>query len=271
MHIGRKKSVMERAHDYVESVADTVIPQLEAAMENARDKAGPALADARDKAVPLVSDARDRAVPLLQDARDRAVPVLAEGKALAAEKAAVAAALAAEAAALGAEKAAEGRDLAAAKVAELRQEPEPKRSKLKTALLLGGLLAIGGAVFAKLRRTQAAKDNWQSSYTPAPPAGATTSSGSAVSSPLPTSGAAGDPLTDPIKTPLDPSTPTAVDAAEASDALTDPTHRTPVDDIGGGDPGEALSDAGEQPHDVTTPDNPAEVVDVDDVPDNKKS
>ena len=75
MHIGRKKSVMERAHDYVESVADTVIPQLEAAMENARDKAGPALADARDKAAPLVSDARDRAVILTHDARDRAVQV----------------------------------------------------------------------------------------------------------------------------------------------------------------------------------------------------
>ncbi len=190
MRIGRKKSVMERAHDYVESVADTVIPQLEAAMENARDKAGPALADARDKAVPLVSDARDRAVPLLQDARDRAVPVLqdardgavpvlAEGRALADREGRR------RGRALAAEKAAEGRDLAAAKVAELRQEPEPQRSKLKTALLLGGLLAIGGAVFAKLRRTQSSKDNWQSSYTPAPPAGTTTPSGAPVSSPLP--------------------------------------------------------------------------------------
>ena len=69
--------------------------------------------------------------------------------------------------------------------------------------------------------------------------------------------------------PLDPSTPTAVDAAEASDALS-PTH-APVDDIGGGDPGEALSDLAEEPHDVTTPDNPAEVIDVDDVPDNPRS
>ena len=66
---------------------------------------------------------------------------------------------------------------------------------------------------------------------------------------------AGDPLTDPIKTPLDPSTPTAAEAAE---------------DIGGGDPGEALSDSAEQPHDVTTPDNPAEVVDVNQVPDDKR-
>jgi hypothetical protein len=281
MHIGRKKSVMERAHDYVESVADTVIPQLEAALESARDAAGPALADARDKAAPLVSDARDRAVPLLQDtreravtlthdardravpllqdARDRAVPVLAEGKALAAEKAAVAATIAAD-------KAAEGRDLAAAKVAELRHEPEPQRSKIKTVLVIGGLLAVGAAVFSKLRQSQKTKDNWQSSYTPAPPA---SPSGSGVSSPLPKSGTAGDPLTDPIKTPLDADTPTAVDAAEASDAMTDPTHRAPVDDAAGGAPGEALSDAVEEPHDVTTPDNPAEVIDVDEIPDNK--
>ena len=66
---------------------------------------------------------------------------------------------------------------------------------------------------------------------------------------------AGDPLTDPIKTPLDPSTPTATDAAQAADAS--------AEDIGGGDPGEALSDSAEQPHEATTPDNPAEVIDVD--------
>ena len=51
--------------------------------------------------------------------------------------------------------------------------------------------------------------------------------------------------------------------------MTDPTHRVTVDDPGGGDPGEALSDSAEEPHDVTTPDDPAEVIDVDEIPDNK--
>ena len=37
----------------------------------------------------------------------------------------------------------------------------------------------------------------------------------------------------------------------------------------GSDPGEAISDAAEAPHDVTTPDSPAEIIDVDDVPENK--
>ena len=34
MRIGRQKSIMDRAHDYVESVAETVIPQLEAALDS---------------------------------------------------------------------------------------------------------------------------------------------------------------------------------------------------------------------------------------------
>jgi hypothetical protein len=37
MHLRRKKTIMDRAHDYVESVAETVLPQLEAALETARD------------------------------------------------------------------------------------------------------------------------------------------------------------------------------------------------------------------------------------------
>ena len=62
MRIRKQKSLIDRAHDYVESVAETVIPQLEAAIETARDKAGPAITDAREKAAPMLADARDRAV-----------------------------------------------------------------------------------------------------------------------------------------------------------------------------------------------------------------
>ena len=47
MPFGRKKSLMDRAHDYVEqlseTVTDTVVPQLESAWEQAVEKAGPAL------------------------------------------------------------------------------------------------------------------------------------------------------------------------------------------------------------------------------------
>ena len=208
MRIRKQKSLIDRAQDYVESVAETVIPQFEAALESARDKAGPAIHDAREKAAPL----------------------LAEGRAIAAEKAAAGAAAAAE-------RAAASREFAAAKVAELRAEPEPKGSKLKKALFLGGLLAIGGAVFSKLRQ-QSAGSNWQSSYVPTPP-------------PAPAS-------------PASPAAP----AAAAAPGEPVPTEDT-VDDLAGSDPSEAISDAAEAPHEVTTPDAPAEIIDVDDVPENK--
>ena len=41
MPFGRKKSLMDRAHDYVEQLSETVLPQLESAWEQAVDKAGP--------------------------------------------------------------------------------------------------------------------------------------------------------------------------------------------------------------------------------------
>ncbi|MEO5661675.1 MAG: hypothetical protein ABIR39_00190 [Nocardioides sp.] len=228
MRIRKQKSLIDRAQDYVESVAETVIPQLEAAYVAARDQVGPALSDAREKAGPALADARDRAVPLLQDARDKAAPVIAEGRALAAEKAAAGAAVAAG-------HAATSRDFAAAKVAEFRAEPEPQGSKLKKVLFIGGLLAIGGAVFSKLKQS-GESSNWQSSYVPTPP-------------PAP---AATAPVADP-----------------AAPAPIQPLPTDSADDVAGSDPSEAISDAAEAPHDVTTPDAPAEIIDVDDVPENK--
>ena len=65
MPFGRKKSLMDRAHDYVEQLSETVIPQLEQAWEQTVDKAGPALADARDKATPLIAEGR-ALVPVLR-------------------------------------------------------------------------------------------------------------------------------------------------------------------------------------------------------------
>ena len=219
-------------------------PAAEAAVENARDKAGPVLADARDKAAPLVTDARDQRRPPPPGrprargaaARRRprpAGPLLAEGKALAAEKAAVAATIAAD-------KAAEGRDLAAAKVAELRQEPEPQRSKIKTVLVLGGILAVGAAA---QEAAPVAADEGQLAvgYTPA----------------------AGQPdrlrpRRCPRHRPVTRS-PTRSDAARRGTARrrrrTRAAHR-PTTRRRRPDEAQRL---GREPHDVTTPDNPAEV------------
>lgn len=266
MPFGRKKSLMDRAHDYVEqlseTVTDTVVPQLESAWEQAVEKAGPALTDARDKAQPLIDEGRTRATEAAvagaalaavksAEAREKAAPLLAEARAAAADKAAVAAALASE-------RAAEGRDIAVAKVNELRGvEPEPQGSKLKKFLLVTGLLAIGGFVFTKLKAKQDAEANWQSTYVPpAPPKPATTS---ATPPPTPASPAStsaapgGDPLTDPLP-----------DEVTADDVVTvDPPA---TDDPGGGAPGEAISDSIEEAHTPTDPDAPADVIDIDDVP-----
>ncbi|QBX55307.1 hypothetical protein EXE58_07460 [Nocardioides seonyuensis] len=224
MHFGRRKTLIDRAHDYVDQVSDTVIPQLEAALVQAREKAGPAL----------------------HDARDRARPLIAEGKARATETATIGAALAAEKAHAGAqiaaERAAMGRDLAAAKAAELTGKPEPKGSKLKKLLLIGGLAALGGFLFTKLKGKQSDSSNWQSSYQPSAPAPARTPASGAGSTATPTGTAAMAATADPLG------------ATRTSD------------DVGGGAPGEAISDSVEEPHGSTTPDRPAEVIDVDDVP-----
>ncbi|GAA1911786.1 hypothetical protein [Nocardioides hwasunensis] len=248
MPFGRKKSLADRAHDYVDQISDqfseNVLPQLEHAWEQAVDKAGPAISDARDKAQPLLEDARSRAAEAASagaaaaaektaEAREKAAPLLAEARANAADKASVAASLAAE-------RAAEGRDLATAKVNELRGiEPEPRGSKLKKLLLIGGLLAIGGVIFSKLKAKQDDKANWQSTYVP--------------------------PAAPAPKPPAPAAAPTAADSeVTADDVVTvDPPA---TDDIGGGAPGEAISDSVEEAHETTTPDDPADVIDIDDVP-----
>ena len=232
MRIRKQKTLIDRAHDYVEAVAETVIPQLEAAYETARDRAGPAISDARDKVAPVIAEGRAIAAEKASAGAASAAEKLAEGRALAAEKASAGAASAAE-------RAATSRDFAATKVAEFRHEPEPKGSKLKKVLLLGGLLAIGGAVFAKLRQQSSGSNNWQSSYVPTPP----------PAKPTPAA-------------PVTPVTPAAPNSGAQVDG-------DASDDVAGGAPGEAISDAAVTPHEVTTPDAPAEIIDIDDVPDNK--
>ena len=263
MPFGRKKSLMDRAHDYVDQLSDqlteTVIPQLESAWEQAVDKAGPTLTDARDKATPLIEEGRARAAEAATagaavaaakagEAREKAAPLLADYRASAAERASAGATIAAE-------RAASGRDAAIAKANELRGiEPEPKGGKLKKVLLLGGLLAIGGVIFSKLKAKQDESANWQSTYVPpAPPKPA------APAAPVTPATTSVDPDADPLNDPIEEVT--------ADDVVTAEPPAT--DDIGGGAPGEAISDSAEGAHDATTPDEPAEVIDIEDVPKKK--
>jgi hypothetical protein len=204
MALRKKKSLLDQASDYV----DTVRPQVESAVataldavedfyENtarpalldAKDKAGPALADARTKAAPYVAEARDRAASALADARENAGPALADAR----DKAA--------------DVASQAKEAADARVAQLRGEEPPKKgSKLKKLAIFAALAGAVGFVAKKLQGGGQA-DNWQSSYVPTPA---------------------------PAK----------------------------ADDVGAAAPDEALSDAADEPHAATTPDEPAEVVDL---------
>ncbi len=268
MSLRRKKTLKESASDFAESI----LPALETAVDTAKELAS----DARDKAAPVLADARDQVGPALADARDKAAPVVAAGAAVAAEKAAAGTSLVAEKAAEGrdalaertkehrkaAKKAAKnGRKKAAAKAEATRQaagqradvqreraavklaafkdaapgdrvsafkEAEPKKGgKLKKLLLLGALTGLGAFVLKKLKGDSEAA-HWQKSYTPTPA-----------------------PSSTPSSTPS-AATPPAGAQDEAAQ-----------DDLGAASPDEAISDASDEPHPDTTPDEPLEVVEID--------
>lgn len=187
-----KKGLADRVTDTVTDraadLADTVIPAIESVVETVQEKAVPILEDGRR----LATKSRRRA--------------------------------AAKAAAFA--EAAPSDKLSALVHAE--PAPEKKGGKLKKLLLLGVLVALGGAVAKKLQGGKA-QGNWQSSYTP---------------SPAPRHAAAATATS---------TTPAAADEADEPAA---------ADDAAGASPGEALADRAEEPHPDTTPDEPAEVVEL---------
>jgi hypothetical protein len=206
MGIRRNKTMIEQAADYVEAAVENAREKAGPVIADAFEKAGPMLADAKDKAAPVIADARDKAAPALADVKDRAVPLLAAGMAAAAAQASNVA------------------DLASEKAAELQGKPEKKHT-VRKIFIITGIAAVLGFVVTKLR-SGGEQDNWQSSYTPTP--------------------APGQQASD---------TPIFDAAAAASD---EPTSN----DEGGASPDEALADAVEEAHPVTTPDEPADVVDL---------
>ncbi len=71
--------------DWAKDLSDTLAPHVGSARdkavavsEDARVKAAPYLSDARDRAIAASADARDKATPYLSDARDRATPYLSD-------------------------------------------------------------------------------------------------------------------------------------------------------------------------------------------------
>jgi vacuolar-type H+-ATPase subunit H len=206
----KSKTLRDHANELVTEIADKVGPQVESAVETAREKAGPMIADARDKAAPAVHDARDRLATEI-------LPVITAALAAAGE--------ATE------EVRGETRKRGKATVAALKGEvtaPEKKETHRFRNLLF--LLGLGGAVAFVARKLsdRPSTSTWESTSTlgtaPADLAGGSATAGAHKAD---------------------------TDLGQASG-----------DDRGGASPDVAAADAAVEPHEATTPDEPAETVDV---------
>jgi vacuolar-type H+-ATPase subunit H len=194
------------------------------------DKIGPqvgsAVGTAREKAGPVIAEAREKAGPAVHDARER----------LASEVLPVITAALAAASEATEDVRGETRKRGKAAVAALKGEveaPEPKKEKHRFRRFLL-VLGLGGLVAFAARKLgdRQPSTTWESN-----PAPAASSTGAAT-------GAAG-------------ATVTATSGAHKAD-----TSEAESDDQGGASPDVAAADAASEPHEATTPDSPAETIDV---------
>ena len=259
----RKEKFVDQAQGLAQDLSEAIAPHV----ERARDEIAPRLADARDQIAPRLADARDEIAPRLAGARDQIAPRLAEARDQIAPRLAdacdeIAPRLAdardqlaphveeargrlakgvATATAAATPVAVEARRRGLLAADALKGEPVKRKGGKKKYVALAGLVGLGALAVQKLRGGESA--NWQTSYSPSP-------------SPAPATPA----------TPVTPAAPMA--GSHAADV---PTDSAGPDDVVGATPGEALADATEKPHAVTTPDEPAEDVNVADVKDPGKA
>jgi len=171
-----------------------------------------------------VDSARERAVPLLNDARDKAGPMLNDARESARPYLAQGKAIASEKAAMGAALVAEKAATGRDLAAAKVAELTSEPPKKKGGKLKKILLVTGVAGLAAFAyKKLTASDD----------------SWQSAYTPAPP-----------------PPRPTAAPAAPAAAPVT-------ADDQAAASPDEALADAVDEPHDVSTPDDPAEVVDID--------
>lgn len=242
MGLRSKKSRLDKATDLVEGYVDSVRPHVQAALETAmestrdfvQDTAIPALHDAREKAGPVLSDARDKAAPVVADARTKAAAQLADAR----EKAAP---VLADARARAAEQLSDARDKAAPVAAAGAAAAGQKAT------------AVRGLADAKVAELKGEKPKG-SKLKRILVLGLIAGVAAFVAKKLQGGGSADNWQSSYVPTPA----PSATTAA--------PTSAASVQDTGGASPDEALADEVEAPHDVTTPDQPAEVVEIN--PDN---
>ena len=225
----RKDKIVEQAQGLAQDVSDALAPHV----ERARDELSPRLSDARDTLATHAGEARERLVKdVLPAVQERLEDVRDQAREQAREQATTVGTRVAPVAA-------EARRRGSLAAAALKGEPvQQKKSGGRKWLFLAVLAGVGAFVARKLT-SSGENTNWQSSYTPTP------------APPAP-------------PTPPSPAAPMAGgDVASATGAAGGDG------DAAGAAPGESLADQVEEPHPVTTPDSPAETVDVSDKPDPK--
>lgn len=226
----RKETLVEQAHDLARDVSEAIAPHV----ERARDELAPRIADARDHLAPHVekareqvgpklAEAREELAPRLADARDQLAPHLEDARDLIVKGVATATAAAAP---VAVEARRRGVNAAAALKGE---EPVKRKGRKRKLLVFATLAGLGALAWQKLRGGEST--NWQTSYSPAPA---------------------------PAAPPAPPSPPAPSTGTHSADVPVD----SDTGDAVGASPGESLSDAAEEPHPVTTPDAPAEDVEI---------
>ena len=224
-----KRSTRKSLTDQAAELVEQVTPHVEAARERLVNDYLPVAQTMLADARETAHDAREAA----QEAASNAEKSTRKSRKKAAMKARAKAGKMAAATAAAVPLTAPLADKVAAKV-------EPERSRKKRVLLLLGLAGLGAFVAKKLRGSSTP------SYTPPP-------------RPVPTPRPA--PVADPLTTA---STPPAPSADKMS---VDPGAPDATVDRGGAFLDEAVSDASDEPHEVTTPDAPVSTEDVSDVDD----
>ncbi len=243
----RKEKFVEQAQDLARDVSEAIAPHVDRARDelaplladargqlaDARDQVAPRIADARDQIGPKLAEARDDLAPRIAEARDQIAPHVEDARGRLAKGVATATAAATPVAV-------EARRRGTAAAAALKGEPVvvKKKGRKRKLFVFATLAGLGALAVQKLRGGESA--NWQTSYSPSPA---------------------------PAAPPAPPSPAAPMAGSHTADVPVDSASGDPV----GASPGESISDAAEEPHPVTTPDAPAEDVDVADIEDPKKS
>lgn len=227
-----KKSRKDTLVEQAQDLVNDISEAIAPHVERAKDELAPRFADAKDNLAPKIADARDQAAPYVESARDKFVNEVVPAVQQAVNDAKDQAVPVVE----------EARRRGSLAADALKGEPVKKKGGKKKFFLFAALAGVGAFVFKKLRDGNEST-NWQTSYAPKPA---------------------------PAAPPAPPSPAAPMAGSHAADTAVD-NAATSAGDPTGANPGETLSDAAEEPHPVTTPDAPAEDVDVTDVEDPKKA